>query len=268
MDEIMTSTEAVPYLEDIAKHLPIDPMDQEDINTYVNSILKIVIVNYRYAQYQFSYFGVHLLYMVYIYCSVWKISKVNPDRYNDSVLFARTYSGKEKKVDFFNIKSIFQYSNVPEKDMAKFFNIICLDPSQIGNIQMLVDKRNDMAHATGRFEVITDEQFKSSVKEIYSSMSNIHKCMDKQIRKWFSNLLIEYAKGNYDEDYSDVNDLIYEEMVQNYNFSANELLVCNEMSINEYVKNYKNYGIDKVNVVRLKTMKESVYKYCNEQALI
>lgn len=107
----------VPHMEEILKYMPIDPVDTEDINSYIQNIVNLIAVNYKYSQYQFAYFGFHLLYMTYIYCTTWKISKINPERYNDAVLFARPYEGK--KIDLRNVESVFEYSNMPEKDLPK-----------------------------------------------------------------------------------------------------------------------------------------------------
>lgn len=252
----------VPCLGEIQKYLPIDPIDEEDVNGYISNILSLININYKYSQYQFAYFGVHLLYMTYIYCSVWKISKFNPERYRDSTLFARVYSGKD--MDFQNIKSIFQYSYVPEKDVAKFFSIIDLDDAQIGKVETLVNKRNNMAHASGKFELLTEEEFKFGISSIHSSMKNIHKCMDKQIRELYYQIIIDYAKGIYDNDYSEIRDIIYFEIVQNYNLSINEILICKEASIRKYIDNYKEYGIIDEQKERLTEFKEVMEKFCDE----
>lgn len=246
----------VPFLDEIIKYLPIDPIDEEDINSYISNLVNLIIVNYKYAQYQFSYFGLHLLYMTYIYCTVWKISIINPERYKDAVLFARPY--ERKKIDLEHIKSIFEYSNIPEKELPKIFKIIDLNGGQMRIICDLVDTRNEMAHASGKFEIVTEEIFYSNINAIYSSIKNIHRCMDAQIRKLFSNLLIDYANEAFKNDYSGIIDIIEQEMIQINNLSIFELLVCNEMSVkalsdkypkkkekfNEFKSALKQYCID------------------------
>ena len=113
----------VPYLQEILNYLPINPDDEEDINSYVNNVTNLIAVNYKYEQYQFAYFGVHLLYMTYIYCTAWQISQIIPDRYQDVIVFARPYSGREKDLKIEDANSIFAYSLLPEKDIAKLFKI-------------------------------------------------------------------------------------------------------------------------------------------------
>ena len=95
MSDAIDYTE-VPYLQDILNFLPIDPDDEEDVIGYIDNISNLVAVNYKNGQYQFAYFGVHLLYMTYIYCAAWKIAQIEPKRYKDAIVFARSYSGREK----------------------------------------------------------------------------------------------------------------------------------------------------------------------------
>ena len=112
----------------------------------------------------------YLLYMTYIYCTVWKISRISPERYKDAVLFARPYESQRGKLDLTQIKSIFEYSHIPEKDLPKIFSIIGLNDGQIGIICDLVDTRNNMAHASGKFEILTEDLFgKRSIKECLTS---------------------------------------------------------------------------------------------------
>jgi hypothetical protein len=180
LDESINYT-SVPHLEEILDYLPISAVDKEDVSLYVQNITNLISMNYRYEQYQFAYFGLHLLYMTYIYFTVWKISKVIPDRYRDATVFARAYNSRE--LDFLNIESIFQYSLVPEKELPKIFRLIGLDGGQLGNISGLVDTRNDMAHASGKFEIPNDTEFTSRANSICTSMRNIHECMTHHIKR-------------------------------------------------------------------------------------
>lgn len=225
--------EEVPCIQDILNYLPIKARDdKEDVSAYIQNVTNLVSVTYKYEQYQFAYFGMHLLYMTYIYNTVWKINKICPARYADAVIFTRVYSGK--KLDFFNIESIFRYSLVPEKELPKIFKIIDLDNSHIKDIAGLVDIRNEMAHASGKFQILTDSDFQLKGNTIVNSISNIHGKMNAQIRQWFSDILLKYCNGEYD-DYSEIKDIIIDQMVLAFNLSVEELLVCNEMSVKSLI---------------------------------
>ncbi len=199
----------VPYLQEILNFLPINPDDEEDVINYIQNITNVVAVNYKYGQYQFAYFGIHLMYMTYIYCTAWKIGQIEPERYKDAIVFARPYSGREKDLKIEDADSIFAYSIIPEKDIAKLFKIIELDKSQISVVGDLVDTRNDMAHASGKFEILTEESFDVKVSSIFTSMNTIHRCMNKPIRKWYEQVLLSFCAGEY-EGYDEPKDIIFE----------------------------------------------------------
>ncbi len=251
----------VPYLQEILNFLPINPDDEEDVINYIQNITNVVAVNYKYGQYQFAYFGIHLMYMTYIYCTAWKIGQIEPERYKDAIVFARPYSGREKDLKIEDADSIFAYSIIPEKDIAKLFKIIELDKSQISVVGDLVDTRNDMAHASGKFEILTEESFDVKVSSIFTSMNTIHRCMNKPIRKWYEQVLLSFCAGEY-EGYDEPKDIIFEQMIQSFKLSTNELLICNEMSVSSLITAHRGYQ------TKLKEFKKVVSEYCQELGYI
>lgn len=260
MSDVVDYTE-VPYLQEILNFLPINPEDEEDIISYIQNITNLVAVNYKYEQYQFAYFGIHLLYMTYIYCTAWKISQIEPDRYKDAIMFARAYSGREKDLKIEDVESIFAYSLIPEKDIARLFKIIELDKSQISVVSDLVDTRNEMAHASGKFEILTEDSFDVKVNGILTSMKTIHRHMDQPVRKWFKQVLLSFCAGEY-EGYNNPRDVILEQMIQSFKLSVNELLVCNGMSASALITEHRGYQ------TKLKNFKKSVLEYCQEMGYI
>lgn len=251
----------VPYLQEILNLLPINPDDEEDVINYVQNITNVVAVNYKYGQYQFAYFGIHLMYMTYIYCTAWKIGQIESERYKDAIVFARPYSGREKDLKIEDADSIFAYSIIPEKDIAKLFKIIELDKSQISVVGDLVDTRNDMAHASGKFEILTEESFDVKVSSILTSMNMIHRCMNKPIRKWYEQVLLSFCAGEY-EGYDEPKDIISEQMIQSFKLSTNELLVCNEMSVSSLITAHRGYQ------AKLKDFKKAMADHCQEMGYI
>lgn len=251
----------VPYLQEILNFLPINPDDEEDVINYIQNITNVVAVNYKYGQYQFAYFGIHLMYMTYIYCTAWKIGQIEPERYKDAIVFARPYSGREKDLKIEDADSIFAYSIIPEKDIAKLFKIIELDKSQISVVGDLVDTRNDMAHASGKFEILTEESFDVKVSSIFTSMNTIHRCMNKPIRKWYEQVLLSFCAGEY-EGYDEPKDIIFEQLIQSFKLSTNELLICNEMSVSSLITAHRGYQ------TKLKEFKKVVSEYCQELGYI
>lgn len=251
----------VSYLQEMLNFLPINPTDAEDVNNYIQNITTLVAVNYKYGQYQFAYFGLHLLYMTYIYCTAWKIGQIDADRYKDAIVFARAYSGRESDLNIEDADSVFAYSLMPEKEIAKLFKIIDLDKSQISGVCDLVDTRNDMAHASGKFDILNEDGFDTKASSILVSMRSIHGCMVSQIRKWYSQVLLSFCAGEY-PDYDEPTAFIDEQMVQNFKLSVNELLVCNEMSVSALITQHRGYQ------EKLKAFKKAVSQYCQDVGYI
>ena len=260
MSDTIDYTE-VPYLQELLNFLPINPDDEEDVLNYIKNITNLIAINYKYGQYQFAYFGVHLLYMTYIYNTAWKIGQIEPERYKDAIVFARSYSGREKELKIEDAESIFAFSLIPEKDIAKLFKIIELDKSQISVVSDLVDTRNDMAHASGKFEILTEDSFDAKVNSVLISIRSIHRCMDKSIRKWFEQILLSFCAGEY-EGYDEPKAFISEQMIQSFKLSVNELLVCNEMSASGLITTHRGYQ-DK-----LKDFKKALHDYCLQMGYI
>lgn len=258
MDNFIEYTE-VPYLQDMLNHLPISPEDEE-ISSYIQNIINLIRVNYKYEQYQFAYFGLHLLYMTYIYSTAWKISQISPKRYSDVIVFAKPYHGREKDLKIEEARSIFAYSLLPEKDISKLFRIIDLDKSQISYVSDLVDARNEMAHASGKFDILTEQGYDTKAHSVMSSINNIHNCMKTLIRQWYTETLISFCKGEFN-DYSE-EDVIEEHMVQGFYLSVKELLICNEMSVSSIISEHR--GFDK----KLRSFKKRLSDYCKEAGYV
>ncbi len=260
MSDVVDYTE-VPYLQEILNYLPINPADEEDVINYIQNITNLIAVNYKYEQYQFAYFGIHLLYMTYIYCTAWKIGQIEPIRYKDVIVFARPYNGRERDFNIEETESIFAYSLMPEKEIAKLFTVIELDKSQISIVSNLVDMRNEMAHASGKFDILTEEIFEVKANNVLTSMRNIHRCMNKFIRKWYEQVLLSFCKGEF-EGYDEPRDVIIEQMIQSFKLSTTELLICNEMSVSGLITEHRGYQS------KLKNFKKVINDYCQEMGYI
>ncbi|MBO4312306.1 MAG: hypothetical protein J5828_04850, partial [Desulfovibrionaceae bacterium] len=150
---------------------------------------------------------------------------------------------------------------IPEKEIAKLFKLIGLDKSQIYLVKDIVDTRNEMAHASGKFEILTEDTYDIKVSNIISSIETIHVCMKHFIRKWYGQVLISFCKGEY-EGYEKPKDFITEQMIQTFKLSTKELLLCKEMSMSNLITEHRGYEN------KLKTFKKAVVEYCNEAGYV
>ena len=59
-------------MEDIYEILEYLSIDDVEVNDYVSPLFDSATVTYKKAQYQFSYFAIHLIFMTYIYSTFGK----------------------------------------------------------------------------------------------------------------------------------------------------------------------------------------------------
>lgn len=85
--------------------------------------------------------------------------------------------------------------------------------------------------------------------------------MNESIRKWYSEILISFCAGEF-SDYKEARDLLTEHMIQSFKLSLNELLICNEMSVNSLVTQHRGYQ------TKLKQFKKTISDYCQEMGYI
>jgi hypothetical protein len=230
---------------EIAEYLPLNDLE---VSNYTTPLFDSASVTYEKEQYQFSYFAVHLIFMTYIYSTVWKIGQFHKDKYEHSILFARLYNGSD--VNLKKIKSVFDFSHLPEKDIFEFFALIGLDNGYIKSTKELIDYRNDMAHATGRFQISSSDDYDKAINEITSVIAKVHQKLSLTIRDWYKEELVFYAKNELDEQYSSATDYIQSVFISDQSFSKNEFLVCKDFGLNK-LKNRKESGLSKEEIERV-----------------
>lgn len=212
----------------ILDYLPIDDLE---VNDYITPLLNSALVTFEKEEYQFSYFALHLIFMTNIYSSIWKIGQFYKERYHDSLLFARPYSGCE--VNFKEIKSVFEFSHLPEKDIFEFFSLIGVENSYIKSIKGLIDTRNQMAHATGKFQISTVDNFNAAVRQLNSVLEYLQSSLNLTIRDWYKAELLSYSKNPLAENYPTITDYINDVFLNRYGFSKKDLTACNEFGLNK-----------------------------------
>jgi hypothetical protein len=236
------------------------PLEDIEVNGYTKPLYNSAIVTYEKKEYQFSYFAMHLIFMSFIYSTVWKIGQFHKEKYEDSLLFARPYNGSS--VDFKEINSVFEYSHLPEKDIFEFFALIGIDNGYIKSIKRLIDFRNEMAHATGTFQISSESHFNDALRELLSVSSNIQEKMNLAIRSWYREVLINYAKNGLTDTYATPTDFVAEVFINNLSFSKKDLEVCKDFGLNK-LKNRKESGLSKEEIEKIVEFHESVKEQYN-----
>jgi hypothetical protein len=248
-------------MESVYKLVDYLPIEDVEVSDYVRPLMNSAEVTYEKGEYQFSYFAVHLIFMTNIYTTVWQVSQFYNERYNHSLLFARPYNGKEVKLD--EIKSVFEFSKLPEKDIFEFFRLIDLDNSYIKSTKKLIDYRNDMAHATGKIQIYSKQTFDSALDEIVGVTKKIHDCLSVSIRELYRDILIKYAKGSPQFTNDTPTDFIQIELVKNLSFSKKDLEVCKDFGLSK-LKDWKVSGLSKDEIKKVVEFHTATTAYYND----
>ncbi len=248
-------------MENVYELLDYLPLEDIEVNDYVRPLINSAQVTYEKGEYQFSYFAVHLIFMTNIYTTVWQVSQFYKERYNHSLLFARPYNGKEVKLD--EITSVFEFSKLPEKDIFEFFRLIGLDDSYVKSTKKLIDYRNEMAHATGKIQIYSQEAFDNAIDEILSVTKKIHDCLSLTIREFYKDILINYAKENPEYTNDNPKDFIQIEFIKNLSFSKKDLEVCRDFGLNK-LKDWKVSGLSKEEISRVVEFHTVMKEYYND----
>ena len=189
------------------------PVDDEEIEDYLLKLFSTINLNYNNEEYQFAYVALHLVFMTYLYNLVWQISKLNEEKYQIASLFSRPFNGSN--FDFNNITSVFDFKNLPEKEVINYLFLIGLDKSYIGILKSQIEKRNSMSHASGTYDIIDINSFTPEKDTIVSIIS---KCSEKFNENLLRNYYVKSIVEWIDNDTMDHND---------FEFFIDEFLIVN-----------------------------------------
>ena len=84
---------------------------------YIRFVWEAFESNYVAGKYQFAILAFHMLYMSYVYFSVWQIKQAKPEAFTHAVLF------QQKEKELLTASSPFTFSEVNERSIFKFLRI-------------------------------------------------------------------------------------------------------------------------------------------------
>ena len=247
------------YLYKISKFFPIGDLG---INDYFTRLSATINANYDNGEFQFSYFGIHLILMTNLYSIVWQISKMAPEKYEFSTFFARPFNGS--KIKFDNIESVFDFKDLPEKEVINFLYIIGLDKNELTIVRNQIEKRNNMAHASGTYSILDESNFEIEINNVLLILEKCNKCICSNL------LLYEYGKLLYNKfvgkdniERSVIIDFIDEVLIDDLSLSYEEINYITKIGKNKLCSLFKNTGIEQYN--DLKKAHSLIQKMCKER---
>lgn len=183
-------------LLEIESYLPI--YYQRDANgEFVKYLIQSTLLNYTSGYHQVAFLVFHLLYMSFIYKTLWIL------RLADIKEICEFYdSNNELK----NSSNPFDASVVGEKNILKQLKCLGFHSNEIKDFSSLVDRRDNCAHSAGLI-LYSDLQVDRMVDEALEYIAKIHKGTQDSLAKIFE----EFVEANWDpgkREFSSLDDSI------------------------------------------------------------
>lgn len=151
---------------------------------YIRFVWEAFESNYVAGKYQFAMLAFHMLYMSYVYFSVWQIKQAKPEAFTHAMLF------QQKEKELLAASSPFTFSEVNERSIFKFLRLTGCENQHIGKFQKLVDQRNEIAHPNGNIffsdQATADQRIEEVMQQIRGIQTHmpsvLHACLLQFLR--------------------------------------------------------------------------------------
>lgn len=208
--------DALPILE----HLPNsfrEPGEQE----YIRFLWGAFTSNYEHENYQFAMLPYHMLYMSFVYFSVWQIKLMRPKDFENASIFV-----PQKERDVLKATSPFTFSVVNERSIFRFLKLIGCEDQHTGAFAKLVDVRNELAHSNGLINCRDRRSADQRVGDVMRQVRAIQSHMTPLLHECLSQFLVESCAEEEGMEYDNSADQIRELLVHKHYFSLKDIEAC------------------------------------------
>ncbi len=202
----------------IRDYLPNSFKNQNDAD-YIAFLWETFESNYESGKYQFAMLACHMLYMSFVYFSVWQIKLSHPADFANAVIF------QQKEKELLAASSPFTFSEVQERSIFRFLRLVGCEQQHIGQFQKLVDERNEIAHSNGHIFFADQTTADRKIGEILIQMAAIQTHMRLAIHDCLRRFLLESHNPEEREYYDDA-DQIQEVLIHANYFSQKDIEDC------------------------------------------
>lgn len=223
-------------------YLPLHYRNDEEME-YVQYLWKAFENNYHNGQYQFAFMGYHMLFMCFVYFTIWKIKSIHPED------FEKISLGFDDCIE--KSCSPFGYSKENESKILLIFKFWGMD-ERIGEYKKLVKERNNIAHSNGNIFYKDQQSVDYKIAEIIKFCEEIQLKTKATIEQSYK----EFLSENYsleDSAYSALKELLSDEFINKYYISEKDMQLCCKYSISGLAssENYKLICSTHAEVVKL-----------------
>lgn len=196
---------------------------------YIRFIWEAFESNYAAGKYQFAMLAFHMLYMSYVYFSVWQIKQAQPDDFAKSIIFMK----KEEEAGLLKASSPFSFSEINERTIFKFLRLAGCQNQHIGKFQKLVDQRNEIAHPNGNIFFSDQATADLRVEEVMQQIRGIQTHMPAVLHACLLRFLRD--SSNPDErEIADSKDHVEMNFLHKHYLSRQDIEACLACDLSEF----------------------------------
>lgn len=211
---------------EIHDYLPLVYPSASD-GEYVRFVWEAFESNYGADKYQFAMLAFHMLYMSYVYFSVWQIKQAKPEAFTHSVLF------QQKEKELLTASSPFTFSEVNERSIFKFLRLAGCENQHIGKFQKLVDQRNEIAHPNGNIFFNDQETADERIEEVMQQVRGIQAYMPTVLHSCLMQFLRDSANPD-EREIADINDHVEMNFLRKHYLSLKDIEACLACDLSEF----------------------------------
>jgi hypothetical protein len=215
--------DAQPILE----YLPSSFKNQSE-SDYITFLWEAFECNYTSQKFQFAALAYHMLYMSFVYFSIWQIKHVHPDKYQQASVFLACRNLTE--VDLIGLTSPFSLSKINERTVFRMLRLIGCEQQDIKPFVKLVDERNEIAHSSGNIFYSNEISADEKNAEVLQSIEAIQLHLRPVILECFLQFLLDSHNPD-DREYYDDSDQIREVLIHANYFSQKDIEACLDFDI-------------------------------------
>ncbi|WP_047303624.1 hypothetical protein [Pseudomonas fluorescens] len=194
---------------------------------YIRFVWEAFESNYQSGKYQFSILAFHMLYMSYVYFSVWQIKQAKPEAFTHAVLF------QQKEKELLTASSPFTFSEVNERSIFKFLRLAGCENQHIGKFQKLVDQRNEIAHPNGNIFFSDQAAADLRIEEVMQQIRGIQVHMTSVLHGCLLQFLRDSANPE-DREIADAADHVEINFLHKHYLSRKDIETCLACDLGEF----------------------------------
>lgn len=222
--------DSVPILE----YLP-NTFKNKSESDYLAFLWETFESNYKNGKYQFAILAYHMLYISFVYFSVWQIKNSRPVDFGNSLI---GFSKDEEK-SLLTASSPFAFWTIKEARIFRFLKLVGCENEAVGKFSKLVQQRNDIAHSNGNIFYNDSASADQKLVEVLVQVDAIQQCMTSVIHDCLCRFLLD----SWDEDkreYYETTDQIREVLIHPNYFSQKDIEACLTFDI-ERLSGHENF---------------------------